>query len=188
MNSLKFIFFTKNGILNIKSYSNVVTYFMCLLVLLYSLGCASIISKSIYPVNINSDPDGAEITITDEVGKIVYTGVTPTTVTLNTKRGYFKGKDYTVAFKKPGYDSHLTTISRKADGWYLFGNLIFGVYGLVGWLVVDPISGAMWKFEQEVSTTLISKTSSLNTKMQSIKIVRLKDVPGDLRGKMVPIN
>lgn len=91
-----------------------------------------------------------------------------------------------MAFKKTGYDSHSAVIRRKADGWYIFGNLVFG--GLVGWLIVDPLTGAMWKLEPEVSATLTAKTSSLNTEEQSIKIVRLEDVPEDLRDKMIQIN
>lgn len=184
MNRIKLNYITKRS--NLNTMKVAATYFLSLTILLYSLGCASIISKSVYPVNINSDPDGAEITITDEAGDIVYTGMTPTTVTLKTKRGYFKGKDYTVAFKKAGYDSHSAVISRKADGWYVFGNLLFG--GLIGWIIVDPATGAMWKLEPELSATLTSKSSSLNIEEQSIKIVRLKDVPEDLRDKMIQIN
>ena len=153
---------------------------------LYSLGCASIISKSQYPVNINSNPDGAEITIADEAGNNVHTGNTPTSVTLKTKRGYFKGKDYTVTFKKAGYDSHSVVISRKTDGWYIWGNLLFG--GLIGWIIVDPLTGAMWKLEEEVSATLTPQTSSLNTEEQSFKIVSLEDVPENLRDKMIKIH
>lgn len=148
-------------------------------------GCASIVSKSMYPVNINSSPEGAEITITDEAGNNVYTGQTPTTVTLKTKRGYFKGKNYTVTFKKTGYDSHSAVISRKTDGWYIYGNLLFG--GLIGWLIIDPATGAMWKLKEDVSATLTTQTASLNTEEQSIKIVRLEDVPEDLRDKMISI-
>ncbi len=184
MSRLKFNFIAKKSSLN--TIKVVVTYFMSLTILLYSLGCASMLSKSIYPVNINSDPNGAEITVTDEMGRVIYTGVTPTTVRLKTKRGYFKGKDYTVAFKKPGYDSYSAVIRRSSDGWYIFGNLAFG--GLIGWLIVDPLTGAMWKYEPDVSATLTSKTSSLNTEEQSIKIVHLEDVPEDIKEKMVQIN
>lgn len=139
-----------------------------------------------YPVNINSRPGGAEITITDEAGNHVYSGKTPTTVKLKTKRGYFKGKDYTVTFKKSGYDSHSAVISRKTDGWYIYGNLLFG--GLVGWLIIDPVTGAMWKLEKDVSVTLRSQKSSLNLEEQSFKIVSLEDVPEDLIDKMIQIN
>ncbi len=184
MNRLKFDFITKKS--NLNTMKVVATYFLSLTILLYGLGCASIISKSLYPVNISSDPDGADITITDEAGDVVYTGVTPTTVTLKTKRGYFRGKDYTVAFKKDGYDSHSAVISRKADGWYIFGNLLFG--GLIGYIIVDPATGAMWKLEPDLNETLTSKISSLNAEEQSIKIVRLKDVTEDQKGKMTQIN
>src|SRR5258706_11317663 len=63
----------------------------CLLLLVAS--CASIVGKSVYPVAITSQPDQADISITDETGKTIFTGKTPTTVTLNTKAGYFSGKD-----------------------------------------------------------------------------------------------
>jgi hypothetical protein len=70
----------------------------CLLLLVAS--CASIVGKSVYPVAITSQPDQADISITDETGKTIFTGKTPTTVTLNTKAGYFSGKDYTVTFTR----------------------------------------------------------------------------------------
>jgi hypothetical protein len=65
--------------------------------------CASILGKSQYPVTITSQPDKAEITIVDGEGKTIYSGTTPTTVTLSTKAGYFKGKNYTVTFTKQGF-------------------------------------------------------------------------------------
>ena len=162
----------------------IIYHFVVLMVAILT-GCASIVSKSMYAVNINSTPDGADITITDEVGNHVFTGKTPTVVTLKTKRGYFKGKDYNVTFKKSGYDSHSAVISRKVDGWYIYGNLLFG--GLIGWLIVDPAPGAMWKLEEDVSATLTSQTSSLNPEEQSLKIVHLEDVPEYLIEKMIPV-
>ena len=45
-------------------------------------GCASIISKNMYPVSINSSPTGATILIEDEDGKQIYKGKTPATITL----------------------------------------------------------------------------------------------------------
>ncbi len=60
------------------------------------IGCASIVSKSQYPISFRSNPTHAKIIIRDEAGITVHEGETPATVTLNTKRGYFKGKDYTV--------------------------------------------------------------------------------------------
>jgi len=32
-------------------------------------------------------------------------------------------------------------------GWYIAGNILVG--GLIGWFIVDPITGAMWNLEPE---------------------------------------
>ncbi|HRX32554.1 MAG TPA: hypothetical protein P5349_11755, partial [Tenuifilaceae bacterium] len=45
-------------------------------------GCASIISKSTYPITINSTPSGAKITVKDLNGIDVYSGVTPANIKL----------------------------------------------------------------------------------------------------------
>ena len=56
--------------------------------------CASIVSKSRYPVAISSVPVGANITITDKHGKEVFSGVAPTAVTLKSGAGYFSKASY----------------------------------------------------------------------------------------------
>ena len=97
-----------------------------------------------------------------------------------------KEENYTVTFKKEGYDAHSATIKRGLDGWYILGNLVFG--GVIGYLIVDPATGAMWKLEEKVSVYLKSQVSSLNSNQQTLKIVLLSDVPKHLVGEMVPIN
>ena len=153
-------------------------------VLLTAIGCASIVSKSSYPVAIISNPQQAEITITDETGKTIYSGKTPTTVTLDTKSGYFKGKDYTVTFNKDGYAKHTAEIKRGVDGWYIAGNIVFG--GLIGWFIVDPATGAMWTLPKEMETTLSPQTAAV-LEDNGVQIVQLEDVPKDLRAKMVSV-
>lgn len=41
-----------------------------------------------------------------------------------------------------------------ATAWYIGGNLLFG--GLIGWLIVDPASGAMWHFDPEQVSVLLN--------------------------------
>lgn len=149
-------------------------------------GCASIVSKSAYPVTINSQPDQAEIAITDETGKTVHTGKTPTTVTLDTKRGYFKGKDYTVKFSKEGYAEYSAPIKRGVDGWYIAGNILFG--GLIGWLIVDPLTGAMWTLPENLTVTLSKRETSLNKDNMGLRIVLFDDLPENMRSKLVRID
>lgn len=147
-------------------------------------GCASIVGKSAYPVAISSQPDQAEISITDESGKTIFTGKTPTTVTLNTKAGYFSGKDYTVTFTKPGYAKQMAQIQRGVSGWYIAGNLFFG--GLVGWLIVDPLTGAMWTLDEQTTATLSPQTSRQDS-TATLQVVLLDVVPDSLRSKIVRI-
>ncbi len=115
-------------------------------------GCASIVSKSEYPVTINSKPDGAQITVVDANDRAVYKGETPARVTLAAGRGYFKGHDYRVKFEKEGFSKAEMPIERGIDGWYIGGNILVG--GLIGWFIVDPLTGAMYTLPKEVSADL----------------------------------
>ncbi len=155
---------------------------LSLVVFLFS-GCASVVSKSQYPINISSEPQGADITIVSKEGNTVFSGKTPTTVTLKAGAGYFKGEDYTVTFNKDGFASHTAQIVRGVDGWYILGNIFVG--GLIGWVIVDPATGAMWTLDN-MHADLSAQANSSQDK--TIHIVTLKDVPENLRSNMVKIN
>ncbi len=147
-------------------------------------GCASIVSKSSYPVTITSNPDQARITITDEKGMAIYKGRTPSTLTLKAGEAYFHGKDYIVTFEKEGYEKQTAFIQRNLDGWYI-GNILFG--GLIGMLIVDPLTGAMWKLDSPLTVNLVEKTASLENDAVRLQIVLIDDVPQHLRSKMVRV-
>jgi len=153
--------------------------FLCILFL---GGCASIVSKSEYPVLISSQPEGAEIKIKNNAGENVYVGKTPTTINLKAGAGYFKGETYTVNFQKENHTPHTAQIERGVDGWYLAGNLVFG--GLIGWFIVDPLTGAMWKLENLHVDLEPSERVSLH---EQLHIITIDDVPDNLRSKMIRI-
>lgn len=155
-----------------------------LLIAVFLSSCASIVSKSDWPVTITSNPEQAKITITNEDGLKMYTGTTPTTLILKAGKAYFDGLDYTVVFEKEGYEKQTIIISSKLNGWYL-GNILFG--GLIGILIVDPLTGAMWKLDSLYIANLSEKTSSLKQGEKSIQFVLLDDVPEQLRDKMIKI-
>ena len=158
---------------------------MVLLALILCLtGCASIVSKSVYPVNITSDPDGADISVVDENGMIAYTGTTPASIFLSAG-GNFKGKDYTITFRKTGFEEYNLKVKRGLDGWYIAGNLLLG--GIIGWLIVDPFSGAMWTLPDEVNGTL-TPLSAQSGEWESVNIVTVDQLSPDLRSKLVRIN
>lgn len=147
-------------------------------------GCASIVSKSSYPVALNSQPEGADVTVTDETGKVVFNGKTPTTITLDTKKGYFRGKDYKITFCKEGCSSYTTQLKKSVDGWYIFGNLFFG--GLIGYLIVDPLTGAMWTLDKEVIAVLDQEVQS-TLKASNLNIFSLEDVPENIKHLLVRV-
>jgi hypothetical protein len=151
---------------------------------LLTSGCASIVSESTYPVAINSAPDGADFVVTNRKGVKVHAGRTPATVSLKSGNGYFSAAAYTVAFHKDGYDDKQIVINSTMDGWYI-GNILLG--GLIGMLIVDPATGAMWKLPETESVSLDAKQLT-GLQQPALKIVSLQDVPESDRHRLVRID
>jgi hypothetical protein len=82
------------------------------------------------------------------------------------------------------YDTRTVPIDFKLDGWYI-GNIIFG--GLIGFLIVDPATGAMWKLDTEFVNETLSKTSA-SIDEPSLKVFGYNDIPDSWRDKLVKIN
>jgi hypothetical protein len=69
------------------------------------------------------------------------------------KRGYFSGMDYNVEISKDGYKTKIVELKTRTSNWYIFGNLFYG--HVIGWLIFDRGSGAMWTFsDPKVSVDL----------------------------------
>lgn len=144
--------------------------------------CASIVSKSTYPLTINSTPNNASISITDSKGQEIFLGNTPAVVKLKAGSGFFSRAEYQVKFSSPGYEDRVVPVLFKLDGWY-FGNIILG--GVIGMLIVDPATGAMWKMETEfLNETLNSNTDSLNAEM---KILNINQIPENWKEHLVAL-
>ncbi|MEE4083177.1 hypothetical protein [Pseudomonas viridiflava] len=128
-------------------------------------GCASIVSDSKYPVAVTSSPSGAAYEIFNESGISVRSGVTPDEVTLRAGAGYFDGEKYTVTYRKDGYTSSTQTLESGIDGWY-WGNIVIG--GLIGMLIVDPATGAMYTLPEKINSTLtVAPVSAISAVGQS---------------------
>ena len=114
-------------------------------------GCASIVSHSTWPVEINSIPKGAVFSIVDENGQGVRAGSTPMVVNLDGSDGFFHRAKYTVHFKKKGFWVKKAPLEAMVNDWY-WGNLIFGWF--FGMLIIDPATGAMFKLPETFTTVL----------------------------------
>ncbi len=156
------------------------------LILTLLTSCATIMSKSDYPVSFTSEPSGAKVTITNlKTGKMIYKGTTPCTVILHASQGYFSPAKYAVTFKMPGYAPQTITLEASLDGWYL-GNLLIG--GPIGLLIVDPLTGAMWKLPESINVKLEKVEGiSMLYGTKDLKIVLYNSLPKELRSHLIRI-
>lgn len=99
-------------------------------------------------VSIYTNPSDADITIINRRGQTVFEGRTPTFIYLNGSCGYMRREKYDIYFEKDGYHPKAITIKAKLNGWYI-GNIWFS--GWIGFLIVDPLSGAMFEIPKDES-------------------------------------
>jgi|ERR1700730_2754083 len=150
-----------------------------LLVPVVLCSCASIVSKSTYNVRLDSSPRSATVQVFDRKGLEIFNGTTPTQVALKSGAGYFRKARYSIKYTKPGYLSKEVMIDSDINGWY-FGNIVFG--GLIGFLIVDPATGAMYKLDRiELNETLASDSGTGNVSEKSLRILEIQQVPEALR-------
>ena len=150
-------------------------------------GCASIVSDSSYPVSITSTPSNISFEILNSSGQKIQTGTTPNMVMLDAGDGFFDGAEYTVVYKNNGKEIKRIALDSGVDGWYIFGNFFFG--GLIGWLIVDPATGAMFTLPEGVLADLTNELNTSTTANQtSLKIMDINNVPAPLRNQLVAVN
>lgn len=98
-------------------------------------GCASIIQGSRQDVRVTSNPSGAVV----RVNLNNQATTTPGMLTLNRKE-----IAYVLTFEKEGYKPVEVSLRRTTSGW-LFGNIIFGIFGGIIGIVIDFTSGSAYK-------------------------------------------
>lgn len=157
---------------------------LLLMTLMTFSNCATIVSKSSYPVSIYTNPPGAQVSITDKKGKEIYNGTSPSVVKLRSGAGFFARAEYHVKLSAKDYEK-IIPVTFKLNGWY-FGNIVFG--SLIGLLVVDPASGAMWridKYADDINETLVKPTVLITE--PTLKIMDIKDVPQNMKENLVRV-
>jgi hypothetical protein len=115
----------------------------------------------------------------------VQSGKTPLTVPLSASAGYFEPARYRVEVFKPGYAPTVSHINAHLNSWY-GGNLIFGWFP--GWLVVDPVSGAMWTLKTSHYSHLDEVPRRVSQKTKPVKVVSLDEIPLHQRSQLVRVN
>ncbi|TAF11788.1 MAG: PEGA domain-containing protein [Flavobacteriia bacterium] len=158
--------------------------FLAISSILLLTGCASIVSKTSWPITINSSPSEAKISIKDKKGIEIYTGSTPATLKLKSGAGFFSKARYQVTFEKAGYEKKVVPVEFKLNGWY-WGNIIFG--GPLGLLIIDPVSGAMFKLETEfLNETLTKSVASVDTK--ELQLLDINNIPAEWKNHLILVS
>jgi hypothetical protein len=141
-------------------------------------GCASIVSGGPEIVNINSNPPDAKMTIcNDRTGQCMTVAQTPYSATLVRSQGFFAPARYSIKCEKEGYAPVEQKLSAGLNGWYA-GNIVFG--GLIGLLIVDPATGAMWDIKEH--------DLMLNLSPVALKEDKLQPVPDSAAQRQKPEN
>ena len=145
--------------------------------------CASILSKSEYPVSLMSSPAGAKVQVKKN-GMVVHEGTTPSTITLSASSGFFTAAKYEVIFSKKGYPQQTIPLTADIDGWF-FGNILFG--GLIGILIVDPATGAMFKLPESVNAHFASVASIEGNNGKVVHIVDHSTLPAEIKAQLLAV-
>ena len=157
-------------------------------VILLIPGCASIFGSTHGTVLIRSEPSAAEIVIRDNYGKEFFQGTTPADISLPKKFGFFQGADYLVTISKKGCEPRSITVTRSISGWY-WGNIILG--GLIGMLIIDPATGAMWALQKDLPVVRLPCTSEEYSQMHGSRvqlfIISIDQLPVTTKTLLIPL-
>lgn len=149
------------------------------------VSCASIVSKSNWPFTVDSNPSGANVSITNKAGREVYRGKTPASMKLKSGSGFFGKESYTVSLSMNGFETKKVTVDCKLNGWY-FGNILIG--GLLGLLIVDPATGAMYKLDGEGITESLVKKADATLVTPSLNIMDKNKLSEEQQKHLVKLN
>ncbi len=154
-------------------------------VLLSLCSCASIITSGDRKVQVTSHPTAATVTVYDIRSNVVTTATTPTTVKLKKGAGYFKGADYRLVVEKAGYQPREYEIRHDINGWY-WGNFALG--GMLGFLVVDPLTGGMWELKpDQIDAELVPVQPAVTLGEQRLVILARQQLTPEQQQRLVPL-
>jgi hypothetical protein len=142
-------------------------------ILVVGTSCASVFSYGTNAITFSSTPSGANVRVVNLAGKTVYSGTTPTDTRLKVSAGYMKPELYMVTFEKEGMAPQTLPLQCTLNGWY-FGNILIG--GLIGMLIIDPLTGAMYKLD-DVALHADLSADMASVSERELRILDISQVP-----------
>jgi hypothetical protein len=148
--------------------------------------CASIVHGGPRSVSVDSSPTGAKVSIYDRSNALVQTSTTPFVARLDPKYRYFKGQTYRLVFELPGHATAEARLNSSLSGWY-FGNIVFG--GVLGMLIVDPLTGAMYNLSPEkIEQPLSADQAQIIRERKGLLVVLASQTSAHEREQMTRVN
>ena len=146
-------------------------------------GCATIVHGGPRSISVASTPPGAKVSIYDRHDTLVQANTTPFVAMLSPKGDYFKPQTYRLMFEMPAYATAQVNLESSLSGWY-FGNVVFG--GLIGMLIVDPLTGAMYNLKPEkIEQPLTASQSEVIRNGEGVLVVLASQTTERERAEMV---
>ena len=134
---------------------------------------------------VTSNPTAATVTVYDTRSNVVTTATTPTTVKLKKGAGYFKAAAYRLVVEKAGYQPREYEIRHNINGWY-WGN--FALDGMLGFLVVDPLTGGMWELKSDkIDAELIPVQPAVSLGEEKLVILARQQLAPEQQKRLVPL-
>jgi hypothetical protein len=154
-----------------------------MVIILFGSSCATIVNQHDTQLTIKTVPREAAVTITNKKGKEVFKGESPAVTILKSTDKYLKRASYLVKITMPGYEEQIIPVRFKLNKWYSY-NWLLG--GIIGYLVVDPLIGAMFTLETTYIKAVLVRSKSA-TEILALKIMDIAQVPHELKDKLVRI-
>lgn len=152
-------------------------------------GCATVLENGgTQEVKITSVPEGASVSVFTKKGEVAHTGRTPVVFSMERSAGFFDPEVYTVLIRKKGYAPQEITLESIPAGWYA---LNFPFVNVLGLLIVDPGTGAMFKLEPDEQSKALKNMkfdAPAETGAQTTMVVILKeDLPLSAQQQLKPL-
>ena len=128
------------------------------MVILFS-GCATLRSKSVYNIPINTTPSNAIVNVFDKKGNEIIRTQSPDTLVLKASLSYFKRAEYVIMVSHNGFQTKKETLYFVMDGKYI-DNIYWLHFMPIGFLLIDPVSGAMWMPEKQELEVILNPDNS----------------------------
>lgn len=113
-------------------------------------GCVSIVDGGPSWLEVETNPENVEVSLTKLHNDVTTELVTPFRVELD------KGSDYQLVIDTPNYRSEQVFIDRKINGWF-WGNILLG--GPIG-MAIDYANDNMWEHNPTLITLDLQRLSS----------------------------